>query len=75
MEKKYQIFVSSTHEDLKKERDKVFATILKMNHFPIGMELFNADNIEQWEQIKRTIDSSDYYVLIIKKALWIYDEE
>lgn len=46
-----------------------------MNHFPIGMELFNADNIEQWEQIKRTIDSSDYYVLIIKKALWIYDEE
>lgn len=67
MEKKYQIFVSSTYEDLKKERDKVFATILKMNHFPIGMELFNADNIEQWEQIKRTIDSSDYYVLIIKK--------
>lgn len=43
MEKKYQIFVSSTYEDLKKERDKVFATILKMNHFPIGMELFNAD--------------------------------
>lgn len=38
-----------------------------MNHFPIGMELFNADNIEQWEQIKRTIDSSNYYVLIIKK--------
>ena len=43
MEKTYQIFVSSTYEDLKKERDKVFATILKMNHFPIGMELFNAD--------------------------------
>lgn len=29
--------------------------------------MFSADNIEQWEQIKRTIDSSDYYILIIKR--------
>ena len=67
MDKKYQIFISSTYEDLKEERSKVVATILKANHFPIGMEMFSADNIEQWEQIKKTIDSSDYYVLIIKK--------
>lgn len=67
MNKKYQIFISSTYEDLKEERSKVVATILKANHFPIGMEMFSADNVEQWEQIKRTIDSSDYYVLIIKK--------
>ena len=67
MNKKYQIFISSTYEDLKEERSKVVATILKSNHFPIGMEMFSADNVEQWEQIKRTIDSSDYYILIIKK--------
>ncbi len=67
MDKKFQIFISSTYEDLKEERSKVVATILKSNHFPIGMEMFSADNIEQWEQIKRTIDSSDYYILIIKR--------
>ena len=67
MDKKYQIFISSTYEDLKEERSKVVATILKDFHFPIGMEMFSADNIEQWEQIKRTIDSSDYYILIIKR--------
>lgn len=67
MDKKFQIFISSTYEDLKEERSKVVATILKSNHFPIGMEMFSADNVEQWEQIKRTIDSSDYYILIIKR--------
>lgn len=51
MDKKYQIFISSTYEDLKEERSEVVATILKSNHFPIGMEMFSADNVEQWEQI------------------------
>lgn len=65
MEKKYQIFISSTYEDLKEERRKVQDTILSMYQFPIGMEMFSAGNEEQWEIIQETIDSSDYYVLII----------
>lgn len=65
MEKKYQIFISSTYDDLKKERRKVQDTILSMYHFPIGMEMFSAADEEQWEIIQETIDSSDYYVLII----------
>lgn len=65
MSKKYQIFISSTYEDLKEERRKVQDTILSMHHFPIGMEMFSAANEEQWEIIQETIDSSDYYVLII----------
>lgn len=65
MEKKYQIFISSTFDDLKKERRKVQDTILSMYQFPIGMEMFSAADEEQWEIIKETIDSSDYYVLII----------
>lgn len=65
MEKKYQIFISSTYEDLKEERKKVQDTILSMYHFPIGMEMFSAADEEQWEIIRETIDSSDYYVLII----------
>lgn len=67
MEKKYQIFISSTYKDLVSEREKVRDVILSMYHFPIGMEMFNAADEEQWEIIKETIDSSDYYVLIIGK--------
>lgn len=65
MEKKYQIFISSTYEDLKEERKRVQDTILSMYQFPIGMEMFSAADEEQWEIIRETIDSSDYYVLII----------
>lgn len=65
MNKKYQIFISSTYEDLIEERKIVQETILSMYQFPIGMEMFSADDEEQWEIIQETIDSSDYYVLII----------
>jgi len=64
-EKKYQIFISSTYEDLKDEREAAIKTILSLDHIPIGMEMFNAGDEEQWEIIRRTIDTSDYYVVII----------
>lgn len=65
MDKKYQIFISSTYEDLKEERRKVIEAILTMNHFPVGMEMFSAADEEQWEIISETIDVSDYYILIV----------
>ena len=65
MNKKYQIFISSTFTDLREERAKVRDAILSMQHFPVGMEIFGAANESQWKIIKDTIDSSDYYVLII----------
>ena len=65
MNRKYQIFISSTYTDLIDERKYVQDVILSMNHFPVGMELFSAASEEQWNIIKRTIDTSDFYVLII----------
>ena len=65
MDKKYQVFISSTYTDLIEARMKVRDAILSMYHFPVGMELFGAANEEQWQIISETIDSSDYYVLII----------
>lgn len=64
-EKKYQIFMSSTYKDLVEAREKVIETILKLYHFPVGMEMFSADDDEQWEVIQDTIDISDYYILIL----------
>ena len=65
MNLKYQIFVSSTYEDLKNERNEVIRACLNMGHIPVGMEMFNAADEEQWAVITRTIDQCDYYVVII----------
>lgn len=63
--KRYQVFVSSTYTDLKNERAAVLKSILKLNCFPAGMELFPSASVEQFEYIKKLIDGSDYYILVI----------
>ncbi|QYM76176.1 DUF4062 domain-containing protein [Leucobacter luti] len=65
MTKKYQIFVSSTYEDLKVERNRVIQGILELGHIPVGMEMFSAGDEEQWKVIARNIEQSDYYVVIV----------
>lgn len=65
MEKRYQVFVSSTYEDLQDERKAVMQALLELDFIPAGMELFPASSEEQWNLIKRVIDDSDYYVLIL----------
>ena len=63
MDKKYQVFISSTYKDLMEARAKVRDVILSMYHFPVGMELFGAANEEQWQIISETIDSSEVSIL------------
>ncbi|MCX0398431.1 DUF4062 domain-containing protein [Clostridium perfringens] len=65
MKKKLQIFVSSTYLDLEEERQSAVESILSSKHIPAGMELFRAGNKSQWETIKRWIDESDIYMLIL----------
>lgn len=62
---KYQIFVSSTYEDLRDEREQVVKAILEMGHIPVGMEMFSAADEEQWKIIARQIEECDYYVVIV----------
>ena len=63
--RRYQIFISSTYKDLVEEREAVIKAILQNYHFPIGMEMFHADDQKQWVQIEHTIEMSDFYVLIL----------
>lgn len=65
MDKRYQVFVSSTYADLKEERRKVIQTLMEMDCIPAGMEMFPAFDEEQFNFIKRIIDDSDYYILVI----------
>lgn len=65
MDKRYQVFVSSTYVDLKEERQHVLQALMEMDCIPAGMELFPAVDEEQWEFIKKIINDCDYYLLII----------
>lgn len=65
MEKRYQVFISSTYADLKDERRAVIQMVIQLDCIPAGMELFPASDDEQLAFIKRVIDDCDYYLLII----------
>lgn len=62
----YQVFVSSTYEDLIKERLAVTQALLKTQRcIPAGMELFSASDSPAWDVIVRALAYTDYLVLII----------
>ncbi|GAB4007087.1 hypothetical protein GCM10028808_10280 [Spirosoma migulaei] len=63
--RKLQIFVSSTYTDLKEERQAAVEAILTAGHIPAGMELFAGQNEEQMNIIKRWINESDIYMLLL----------
>jgi hypothetical protein len=74
MNKRFQVFISSTFSDLKEERQAVLRAILELDHMPAGMELFPAADDSAWQLIKDVIDASDYYVLIIGGRYGSIDE-
>ena len=59
------VFVSSTYTDLKEERQAAVEAILTAGHIPAGMELFTAGDESQMTVIKRWIDESDVFLLIL----------
>lgn len=65
MKKKLQVFISSTYLDLKEERQAAVEAILSAGHIPAGMELFAAGDVSQLEIIKKWIEESDVYMLIL----------
>jgi hypothetical protein len=65
MDKKLQVFVSSTYIEMKGERQAAVETILKARHIPAGMELFVAGDKSQLDVIKQWIQDSDVFMLIL----------
>ncbi len=63
-----RVFISSTYKDLAEERKVVFNALMKANCTPIGMENFVAQDDEQFNAIKKDIDSCEYYILIIGRC-------
>ena len=63
--RKLQIFVSSTYKDLIDERLAAMEAILAAGHIPAAMEQFSPGDETAWEKIRRWIDESDGYLLIL----------
>lgn len=74
MDKKLQVFVSSTYTDLIEERQAAVQAILDAGHIPAGMELFKAGK-SQMKTIKKWIDESDVYMLILGGRYGSIEEE
>lgn len=53
------------HTDLIEERQAAVQAILNAGHIPAGMELFSAGDESQLETVKRWIDESDVFLLIL----------
>lgn len=74
MNKKLQVFVSSTYTDLIEERQAAVQAILDAGHIPAGMELFKAGK-SQMKTIQKWIDESDVYMLILGGRYGSIEEE
>lgn len=74
MNKKLQVFVSSTYTDLIEERQAAVQAILDAGHIPAGMELFKAGK-SQMKTIHKWIDDSDVYMLILGARYGSIEEE
>jgi hypothetical protein len=65
LNRKLQVFVSSTYVDMKEERQAAVQAILEAGHIPAGMELFAAGDEEQLAVIHRWIDECDVLLLLL----------
>jgi hypothetical protein len=64
-QRKLQIFVSSTYEDLIEQRLAAMEGILKAGHIPAAMEQFSPGDETAWERVRNWIDASDGFMLIL----------
>jgi SAM-dependent methyltransferase len=63
--KRYQVFVSSTYQDLQAERFEVVKTLLEMSCIPVSMEFYTAADEDHWSVTRRLIEESDYLIVIV----------
>jgi hypothetical protein len=66
VDKKYQVFISSTQRDLQEERQAIAGGLRRGKYIPHMMEGWVADPEDAWSVIRGYIDQCDYYVVILK---------
>ncbi|HMI84600.1 MAG TPA: DUF4062 domain-containing protein [Polyangiaceae bacterium] len=61
----YRTFISSTKDDLIRERLAVHEAVIDCECFPAAMEQFVASHDDQWTYITREIARCDFYIVIV----------
>lgn len=72
--RKFSLFISSTYEDLKEERQALIGVALENGFIPVGMEQFHGAPADQWTVITKVIDECDFYLLIVGGRYGSIDE-
>ena len=65
MRRKYQVFISSSFEDLKDARQELIKATLRKDHIPFGMEMLKAGSERSLDVIEKHIKSSDIFVIMV----------
>src|SRR5438105_7515790 len=64
-DRRYQIFISSTFQDLKEERKAAIEAVFKRGHIPIALENFSPQNEEDLQVIKSAMRDCQVYIAIL----------
>lgn len=62
-DKRYQVFISSTYQDLAEGRSALYRALLPLGFMPCGMSMHGAGD-QTWSTIKKLIDECDYFILL-----------
>ena len=65
MEEKYQVFISSTFQDLATQRKAAIQVVVDCRHIPIALDTFGASSVRDREVIDTMIEESQIMILII----------
>lgn len=63
--RRYEVFISSTFEDLHAVREKLIETTMKAGHIPAGMEFFHAGAPRDIDLIKAAIAQADIFAIFV----------
>ena len=61
----YTAFISSVFEGMKDERNSVIDALLDEKIYPFAMEHFAIASSEEFEDLKKLIDASDFFILLL----------
>ena len=75
IERRFQVFISSTYRDLVPEREEIVQALLELDCIPAGMELFPASDDDKWSLISKVIADCDYYLVVIAGRYGSVDDE
>jgi hypothetical protein len=75
MEQKYHVFISSTLEDLKTERQALTRIIFELGHIPVSMDMFDMNDKDERRLVKKYIETSDYFLSLTAHRYGLLEDD